>query len=64
MEYEKDGYSWNQDETLTDLIQPQRMQQIKEDYIKKTIKNLKTKSTYLIENLFDEESEGCAACFI
>lgn len=63
MEYEKDGYSWMQDERLEDLIQPERMAQIKENQIKKTQKLTDKKTPYLIDLLFDSE-EGCAACFI
>lgn len=63
--YEKDGYTWNQDETLNDLIQPERMNQIKEDYIKRTQRNAqKNNSPFLLDLLSDAESEGCAACFI
>lgn len=64
MEYEKDGYTWMQDERLDELIQPARMKQIKEDHIKKTTKANSQKSTYLLDILDDAESEGCAACFI
>lgn len=35
LEYEKEGYTWNQDETLTDLIKPERIQGIKEEYLKR-----------------------------
>lgn len=63
MEYEKDGYTWNQEERLEDLIQPERMQQIKEDFIKKSA-NLDPKSPFLLDVLADEEGVGCAACFI
>ena len=64
MEYEKDGYSWQQDERLEDLINPVRIKQIKEEYIKKT-SNRKTKSPYLIDNIEEEEEGvGCAACFV
>ena len=63
MEYEKDGYSWQQDERLEHLINPVRIKQIKEEYIKKTI-NKKTKSPYLIDNIEEEEGVGCAACFV
>jgi len=64
MQYEKDGYSWNQEETLADLIKPERLQRIKEDYIKRLEKDAKAKSPYLIDILNDAEGEGCAACFI
>ncbi len=65
MEYEKDGYTWNQEESLADLIKPERMSRIKEEYIKKTQRNReKAKSPYLVDILADAESEGCASCFI
>ncbi len=65
MAYEKDGYAWNDDETLTELIRPARMQAIKEEYIKRTNRNAqKSKSPYLLDILGDAEGEGCAACFI
>lgn len=65
MEYEKDGYTWMQDERLEDLIKPERITQIKEDQVKKTTRMASNrKSSYLID-IFDEaEGEGCAACFI
>jgi 3'-phosphoadenosine 5'-phosphosulfate sulfotransferase (PAPS reductase)/FAD synthetase len=62
--YEKDGYTWCQDESLSDIIKPERMQRIKEDYLKKTEKNLQVKSPYLLDILGEAEGEGCAACFI
>lgn len=64
MEYEKDGYTWCQDETLSSLIEPKRMQQIKEDYIKRTKKLSDVRSPYLLDILSEAEGEGCAACFI
>ena len=64
MQYEKDGYTWGQFESLEELIQPTRMKQIKEDYIKKMEKNSQSKSPYLIDILDDAEGEGCASCFI
>ncbi|MDP3927926.1 MAG: phosphoadenosine phosphosulfate reductase family protein [Bacteroidota bacterium] len=64
MEYEKDGYTWGQSESLEELIQPKRMTAIKEEYIKRLEKKSKAKSSYLIDILDDAEVEGCAACFI
>ena len=37
--YEKDGYAWNDDETLDALSKPARMQAIKEEYIKRKTQN-------------------------
>lgn len=65
MEYEKDGYTWIQEESLADLIKPERIERIKEDYIKRTeSKKSKIQSPYLLDILADAEEEGCAACFI
>ncbi len=64
MDYEKDGYTWMQDERLEDLIKPERMAQIKEDQIKKQEKLSNKRSSYLLDILDDAEGEGCAACFI
>lgn len=64
MEYEKDGYTWTQTESLAELIKPERIQKIKEDYLKVVEKKSKTQSPYLIDILADAEGEGCAACFI
>lgn len=64
VDYEKDGYTWMQDEKLEDLLKPTRMQQIKEDHLKKTTKLENKLSPYLLDILDDAESEGCAACFI
>jgi 3'-phosphoadenosine 5'-phosphosulfate sulfotransferase (PAPS reductase)/FAD synthetase len=63
MEYEKDGYTWRQDESLKDLSKPERIAQIKEEYIKRSSSN-KVKSPYLLDKLSEAEGEGCAACFI
>ena len=64
MEYEKDGYTWGQFESLEELIQPERMDKIKEEYIKRLEKKSKAKSPFLLDILDDAEGEGCAACFI
>jgi 3'-phosphoadenosine 5'-phosphosulfate sulfotransferase (PAPS reductase)/FAD synthetase len=64
MEYEKDGYTWIQDEPLSDLIKPERIEKIKEDYIKRTERKDKTQSPYLLDILSESEEEGCASCFI
>jgi len=64
MEYEKDGYTWGQNESLEELIKPERMAQIKEEYVKRMERKSKIKSPYLLDILDDAESEGCAACFV
>jgi len=64
-EYEKNGYSWMDNETLEQIIQPDRMAQIKLDYIATLKKKLngKNKSNKLLDILADEH-EVCANCFI
>jgi 3'-phosphoadenosine 5'-phosphosulfate sulfotransferase (PAPS reductase)/FAD synthetase len=64
MEYEKDGYTWGQHESLEELIQPERMAAIKEEYVKRMERKSQTKSPYLVDILGEAEGEGCAACFI
>lgn len=64
MEYEKDGFTWGQNESLEEIIQPERMAAIKEEYIKRMERKSRAKSPYLVDILDDAESEGCAACFI
>ena len=63
MEYEKDGYTWGQNESLADLIKPERIEQIKLEFIQKT-KGIKKQSPFLIDILEEEEEVGCAACFL
>jgi 3'-phosphoadenosine 5'-phosphosulfate sulfotransferase (PAPS reductase)/FAD synthetase len=64
MEYEKDGYTWGQHESLEELIQPERMAAIKDEYVKRMERKSQTKSPYLVDILDEAEGEGCAACFI
>ena len=64
MDYEKDGYTWGQGESLEELTQPERIKQIKEEYLKRMEKKSNSKSPYLIDILNEAEGEGCASCFI
>jgi 3'-phosphoadenosine 5'-phosphosulfate sulfotransferase (PAPS reductase)/FAD synthetase len=64
MTYEKDGYTWMQDEKLEDIIKPERIKQIKLDQLKKAARNSNPQSPFLIDILEEAEGEGCAACFI
>jgi hypothetical protein len=65
MEYEKDGYTWRQGETLAELSKPARVREIKEEYLKRTVKKSPNpRSPYLLDILEDAEEEGCVACFI
>lgn len=69
MEYERGDFSWNQDEPLEKLIHPDRIADIKREYIKRQKrkeKQDKPKSSKLVDILMStsEEEVGCASCFI
>jgi hypothetical protein len=61
MEYEKDGYTWGQNESLAELIKPERIEQIKLEYLQRSPKG--KESPYMIDNIQDAETDGCLACF-
>ncbi|MEO6719326.1 MAG: phosphoadenosine phosphosulfate reductase family protein [Ferruginibacter sp.] len=61
-ENEKEGFTWNQNESLKELILPERSNTIKTEFLNRN--KSKAKSSYLIDVLDDTEMEGCAACFI
>jgi hypothetical protein len=65
VEYEKDGYTWNENERLEELILPERIKQIKEEHLKK-IRNkiLSIKSNKLVDVLDNAEGISCVNCFI
>jgi len=62
--YEKEGYNW-MDERLEDLAKPERVLQIKRDYLKRMerAKDKGKNSKYLMDNL-QSEGDGCIACFV
>lgn len=69
MEYERGDFSWNQEESLEQLIAPERIEEIKREYIKRQKrlqKSNKPASPKLMDILLDstEEEIGCASCFI
>jgi len=65
MEFEKDGYTWNQGESLADLIKPERIRQIKLDAIKRQELKAKKESNSLLVDMFADDSDAfCANCFI
>jgi len=63
MQYEKEGYSWMDNETLVELKQPTRVAAIKkEHYIRTNAKASKSKNWQ--DQIMDAEGDGCASCFI
>lgn len=63
-ENEDEGFFWNQNERLEDIIHPIRMAQIKREHLNRKSKEGAKNSKYLMDILVDTESDGCAACFI
>lgn len=64
MKYEKNGYTWIQGESLSDLIKPERIRQIKLDAIKKQEAKKAKGNNKLVDNLDDDDEVFCANCFI
>ncbi|MCM1451216.1 MAG: hypothetical protein NC102_03075 [Clostridium sp.] len=67
IEFEKDGYTWNQNESLAELIKPERVRQIKLDAIKKQEAKKKAGSSKLVDLFGDPDEDNdafCANCFI
>jgi hypothetical protein len=62
MQYEKDGYSWMDTETLEELAKPSRIAQIKKDHYLKSNRNSQQKSWK--DQILDAEGEGCVSCFV
>lgn len=75
LDYEKEGYTWQQGETLEELASPERIKAIKKEHytrIQRAKNNFR--SPNLVDILTDsdeweidweeEEGRGCAACFI
>jgi len=63
MKYEKDGFTWNENESLKDIIKPERIIQIKKDHLRKS-KRISTKSNKLVDILNDDTGISCVNCFI
>ena len=64
MEFEKDGYTWNQNESLAELIRPERVRQIKLDAIAKQESKRRQGSCRLIDMLDEDDDNFCANCFL
>lgn len=76
MEYEKEGFTWMEDESLEELSQPERRKEIKRLHLEKKQNGSGKKSKTLLNNLLNEEEKGeyfdkededytgCTVCFI
>lgn len=63
-ENEDELFTWIQNESLKELIKPERIKQIKLDHIKRTGKEKSQGSKLLMDKLIDAEDGACTACFI
>ena len=64
MEFEKDGYTWNQGESLAELIRPERIRQIKLDVIKRQQENAKMGKGSSLVDILASDDVLCTNCFI
>lgn len=64
--FEKNGYTWNQGESLAQLAEPDRAKQIKRDAIRKQQEENKACRVRLVDTLTadDDNDAFCANCFI
>ena len=66
MHYENidEAFTWNQHESLEELIHPERIKQIKLEHLKRTGRKKSEGSPYLLDILDDTEADNCVACFV
>ncbi len=66
MEYEneEENFTWTPNESLAELIQPERVKQIKLGHIQRSNKKESKKSPYLLDILEGTERDGCNTCFL
>lgn len=63
MTFEKDGYTWNQGESLEELSRPERIRQIKLETIKKQEEYRKKHNSSSLVDIFGDDVM-CANCFL
>ncbi|MDG1571398.1 phosphoadenosine phosphosulfate reductase family protein [Robiginitalea sp. M366] len=66
MHYENvdEHFTWTSDESLEELIQPERIRQIKLDHIHRSNREKSNNSPFLIDILEGTERDGCNTCFL
>ncbi len=64
--YEKidEGFTWNQNESLEDLIHPERIKAIKLEHLNRMNRAKSKESSYLLDVLDDAEDNSCVSCFV
>jgi len=67
MEYERADFKWNMEESLAEMIHPERILAIKRDYIKRKQRTEKNKKSSKLLDIFSDQNDvdlACASCFI
>lgn len=66
MKYENadELFTWIQHESLEELIQPERVRQIKLEHLNRKGKEKSDDSPFLLDIIETTEGEGCTACFV
>jgi len=66
IDYEKEGYTWIEGESLEEFSRPERVRQVKLNYLEKMEKQKsKHRSNLLMDNLLTEDEEmGCSICVL
>jgi 3'-phosphoadenosine 5'-phosphosulfate sulfotransferase (PAPS reductase)/FAD synthetase len=63
-ENEKEMFTWIPNESLKELMQPERIREIKLNHLKRSNKQKSKDSKFLLDILDDTESDACTACFV
>lgn len=63
IEYEKDGYSWMDSETLEELAKPERIANIKKEHYLRMNRNINKNKSWQ-DDILDAEGDGCVSCFV
>lgn len=64
-EYEKEGYTWMEEETLEDITNPKRIEAIKREHFLRTQRlGKKRNGNSWKDEVLEAEGVGCASCFI
>jgi len=66
IDYEKEGYTWIEGESLKEFSRPERIKQVKLNYLEKMEKGKNKRcSNLLMDNLLTEDEEmGCSICVL
>ena len=66
MKYENEDelFTWVPNESLAELVKPERVKQIKKGHIQRSNREKSKSSPYLLDILEGTERDGCNTCFL